>query len=501
MPTRLPEAPIRPARVPGVPSAPVYGGGVPLQGLGEALQGVGQQALETAQRFAQERARRERVKALAGVQEQLNDFRERALLSQDPAELEQMFGEELPKLERDIVRDFGGDETMAAQVGVLVDRARSSLVGHRVEVNRRDAQATAAQLGETFARDASLLPPDRLDLREEGLLQLREGLGALDALTPAEREDAFQSSARSGAFAFLAGFAQSRPKEVLALTSQPGVLEEFSGDPLLQHLSPRDISAIAGSARTEISRRQSADREARLALEEGAYDAWLPRLYGGVDQLPRTDEVLADPVLSPKAKEHFVKVIERRAKGENVNQTNEIVANHLYRRIHDPERPDHITSFAQILPYVGNGISREDAEAFRVDITQLRTDPQAKRRDAQFSAFLRSAEKQITKATLLTPDPLGAEKFWAFQYEARRRWQAVVAEGRDPVEVLLNPQSSEFLGQLVPVYVPTRQEGVEARRRSFGLGTSSAGGPSSFSVTTSPQEIREMEQYLKGESP
>lgn len=456
MGARLPE--VAPARAPLGAAQPASVRRMPAEtgSLGRSVRELQQ----FAQSFQEERRKREDARAIVDVQEQANAFREQALQETDPNVLEQMFAEGLPRIQAQVEAQFRDNPRVGLAARSILDRTRAALVGYRMSVRRRDALVTADRASSAFAADVSQIPLDQGELQGEALAQLRDTVGALEGLSPVEQERVVEQASRRGAYAFLGSQIDADPARALALLNDPGRLRQ---DPLLRNLEPRDLTTLRSAAQTEERRVRMLQRQQQKDAEEAATDAWLPRIFGPLGDTPRTDEILADPALSAATKEHLIGLVEKRTTGKSLDTTNEVLANELYRRIHDRNAADPITSFQEVVPYVGNGLSREDAEAFREDLKQIQASPEIKRKDQLFAEFLRNVKSQLDDSTLLVNDPVGARKFWMFRMEARRRWQAALEAGEDPVAKLLAPDSPDYLGRMVVLYTPSMEESLQAQ--------------------------------------
>jgi hypothetical protein len=179
---------------------------------------------------------------------------------------------------------------------------------------------------------------------------------------------------------------------------------------------------------------------------------WNPENTEGPLTIP---DILAAQI-GPATKLQFIGLAEKQAAGADLDYLDDGLVNDLYRRVHDPNSPNPITEPSQLLPYIGNGLPRAEAEKLRADIERLQ-EPGAREADALFTEFLKRAESSITKTSLFGKDAKGDQNMLAFRVRVQRLWEKELQEGSDPLE-LINPASPSYIGNIIPQYMRTPQQ-------------------------------------------
>ena len=229
-------------------------------------------------------------------------------------------------------------------------------------------------------------------------------------------------------------------------------------------LDPTDIYSLTRTINIAENHASTLHNKLLKAEEDAQIHRLLNRLYNpeNPEDVPSVPEILSAG-LPRIVTEHFIEISEKKARGEDANYLDENLANKLYRDVHTGQ----ITDFSQLVPYIGNGLPREEAEKLRLDIDQLQN-PQEKATTQMLAAFYRAAEGTLDKTTMFFDDPKGPQLFYEFRVESQKLYKEGLKEGKSPHQ-MLDPTSPDYIGKLLntPYFTRTDTQILEEMGERF----------------------------------
>lgn len=168
------------------------------------------------------------------------------------------------------------------------------------------------------------------------------------------------------------------------------------------------------------------------------------------------------------SKQTFYEMLDRQARGADLNFTQPEVYRDIRRQIFDGK----ITTAAQLLDFVGRGISIDESQRLENDIQQMNT---AKGRAdmAVKKSFLDMAEKLINpKSGLLgnISDPKGEENFYLFQRLLDDTLAKGAEEGKSALS-MLHPESKDYVGGMIQRFLRSPTEKMRDQMDQFRKGS------------------------------
>lgn len=189
-------------------------------------------------------------------------------------------------------------------------------------------------------------------------------------------------------------------------------------------------------------------------------------------------------------KEHMLSAINAVSRGEMA--TDPEVFNTLFQRVHlPPGDPNRLSDDADLLPYVGKGLSMESLNQLRGELRGKNTPDGANLSDMKKN-FFTMAKGQIDSSSFITNDPIGKAKFYGFQTAVLSKIDAVQRSGGD-VNELFDPASKNYLGKLIQNYQRSPQQQIQDYS-NYMSNTAAATNPA---TPTAPAAVAR----LPGESP
>lgn len=179
----------------------------------------------------------------------------------------------------------------------------------------------------------------------------------------------------------------------------------------------------------------------------------------GTTDNPLTVADIRTADLDYQNKEHMLTAISAVNRGEMA--TDPAVFNSLFQRAHLPAGdPNRLADDNDLLPFVGKGLSISDLNVLRGEVRGKNT-PDATALTSLKANFFKMAEQQISPSVLFgSKDPTGAQNFYNFQQDAIMAIDKEQRSGGDPME-LLNPKSSKYLGNKIPMYQRSPQQQMQ----------------------------------------
>lgn len=214
----------------------------------------------------------------------------------------------------------------------------------------------------------------------------------------------------------------------------------------------------------------------------------------GNAQNPLTVAEIRTSDLDYQNKEHMLTAINAVNRGEMA--TDPAVFNSLFQRVHLPAGdPNKLGDDDALLPYVGKGLSITDLNILRGEMRGKNT-PDGTALVELKKNFFKMAEDQISPSVFLgSKDPTGVQNFYNFQQDAIMQIDKETRAGGDPME-LLNPKSSKYLGNRIPLYQRTPQQQMQdySQRMTGAI----SGAPSSVAPRQPGESATD---YLKRTAP
>lgn len=157
-------------------------------------------------------------------------------------------------------------------------------------------------------------------------------------------------------------------------------------------------------------------------------------------------------------KEHLIEAINKSIRQEA--KTDPQVFNDIFNRIHASDNdPNRITDDKALLPYMGNGLSFEDMNKLRGELRGKNTPDGANIGELKKN-FFSMAKGQIDSSTFLSNDPVGKQKFYAFQQAAISYIDKKQRAGSDVLS-LFDPTNKEYIGNLIPQFIRSPQQQMQ----------------------------------------
>lgn len=168
------------------------------------------------------------------------------------------------------------------------------------------------------------------------------------------------------------------------------------------------------------------------------------------------------------SKDQFIRML----KAENENggrlKTNPEVFFNLFNRINLPDGdPNRISVEGDLNEYLGRGLSYEDLNKLRDEVTGGKTEKGRIENELRKQMF-EVAKGQLSKSNAFTGirDPEGDERLLMFTTFAYSKISEAQKE-KKPVSDLLNPKSKDYLGNFIGNYKRTPQEIIRSMSQEF----------------------------------
>ena len=188
---------------------------------------------------------------------------------------------------------------------------------------------------------------------------------------------------------------------------------------------------------------------------EAVNQEFLARQVSGTLSL---DAVLKNPDLDFKEKQMWVKSLEKENK--NAIGTDPQLKAKLFDRIMlNPEHPDSIQDSTEVM-------TSSLPAADKLDLVKMMN--QAKTSDPADFALRQSAFAQVKGALVRPnisgiPDELGNKKYMEFVSVFNREYDAGIKAGKTPHQLLGMDQKDNIIQRLLPRFMPTQQEAIQAK--------------------------------------
>lgn len=319
-----------------------------------------------------------------------------------------------------------------------------------------------AEVGDTAA-ETVLRDPGQFDTQ---LTQFDAAVAdAETVLPPAELVKVREAGHEKLAIAAIQGMASESAAEALGAV-KAGAFDDY--------LEADQIGKLTGQLEAQVEREKSqseaegrarqADYRAQvrfdMAMEkerlhqarQETANGFLARLNDPTNEdgaLTRQEVIASDlPAFGVGSKATFLDMLDQDPAA--TQKTDPAVYNDLFLRIQDGQ----ITDEAELLPFVGQGLKPSDVRLLGQDIAAMNKPAETaeeeyqKATDDLLGDFLKAAKSQLDLTTLFGKDPKGSELFYRFNFIAKRRYDAAVKAGEDPL-TLLDPTSKDYLGKLL----------------------------------------------------
>lgn len=282
------------------------------------------------------------------------------------------------------------------------------------------------------ASKVSGLAPDQTpDLNDPGQLKnLLAGIATAEK-SAADRKNFTDDVIDKGVQASLAGQQPQLEQPTVSKTGKP-----------IDNIPPYEALVMAKEAE---ARGNILTRMQEQQLKQQQEDKMNNYLTRGLKGEP-TSDIVDDKTLTFEQREHVLTALNSIAK--NGDKTNDQLFTRLFQNIHTADNdPDKITDPQTLVPYVGNGLSKNDYDYLRKEIAGNGT-PEGKAEGVMKQTLLKAAEKKL----VLTPlDEDGQNKFGAFQAWFLPAYDKARASGKT-ADQLLNPDSPDYMGKAVNAF-------------------------------------------------
>lgn len=117
----------------------------------------------------------------------------------------------------------------------------------------------------------------------------------------------------------------------------------------------------------------------------------------------------------------------------------------------DPNSEDPIETVGQLIVMLGP--DQMGTKVFETLLSHLakKNAPETKLQEQMFGKFMKSIESQLVQPTELeNGDPVGMRDLMDFYLDARLRWDAGLAAGTDPVDMVDSTNKDHYLGKTIP---------------------------------------------------
>lgn len=223
------------------------------------------------------------------------------------------------------------------------------------------------------------------------------------------------------------------------------------------YLSSNDKKALAGELRAnqsgavaEINRLITVKKSAQ---QEQAQN-WIDQNFAGI----KTNGVSAKSVLNApipwQQKNELLNIMQSSTRAQT---TDPLVANSLMKRITTTDNaPDKISDPAQLLPYVGKGISAQDYERYRTLIDNTPAG-QALNQNRKMVVDLAKSKLVSSNPMIGTKDPDGEFQLMQFTNALQQQESKLRSQGKS-VDELYDVSSPNFFGNKIGQYQKTPQQ-------------------------------------------
>lgn len=220
------------------------------------------------------------------------------------------------------------------------------------------------------------------------------------------------------------------------------------------------------------------------------------------------NELTADDILKSNleafgsgSKEQFLQLMKAQNQSDRLKTDASVMVN-IFDKINLPDGdPNKITDENELNKYLGNGLSFTDLQRLRGEIQGKGTQAGGVEADLK-KGLMNIAKGQLTKSNPLTGvmDPEGDSNYQRFMVFFLDEYKKQKEAGKSPQE-LLNPESKDYLGKIIPQYKRTPQEVMRSMVNQMKQ-TPSNGGLSSSKTSGETQPPAPKENARQpGESP
>jgi hypothetical protein len=350
------------------------------------------------------------------------------------------------------------------QGAALFDRISSELMGSLQEKSFA-AQSHLAGLEAVTAYKGSLnnyrntLLSDPTQFKE--ILSVAEkGLGSWVEIPAADRIKLAEQTSEQLALSAVEGTIKKAPDVALEQLKNGDWDNYLKADSkyMLLHQAQLGINAVEAEAARAERYQEKMQAKARLDTNNGFMQKWVG------DGLTM-DEVLNSNLhpFGEGSKDTWLKMIQKdNAEGLRPVKTDPAWFKDTFQRIHLPVGdPRKITSEDALNQgFINGNVNKTDLDWLRKEVASDRT-PDGQLLNDQKSRFLKMADSQISKSTLMAKDPLGDEQAYKFYSFVEQLIADTRKQGGNEHD-LFNPKSKIYAGQYISQFQRSLQEQVQS---------------------------------------
>lgn len=174
--------------------------------------------------------------------------------------------------------------------------------------------------------------------------------------------------------------------------------------------------------------------------------------------------------LTAAEKEHYLNLLNSSL--SPTKRQDPMIFNDVFSRIHLPDGdPNKIINDADLINYVGKGISVQDLKFLRKEVQGVGSQ-EGKRREQSTKRIRDEARTALVLPSGLSGvrDPDGEANYTAFIYAFDEEYARQKQAGKSDAQ-LLNPKSPDFLGKMINNYVRSPQEIIKSYTKNVKAGT------------------------------
>ena len=258
--------------------------------------------------------------------------------------------------------------------------------------------------------------------------------------------------------AALNGWSKLNPEYSKELINSGKFDQYLDGDAKIQMLGHAD-QEISARFTKETRMRAEQERIKKDQQEEFQTSIYTDIVRGNTNDIE--NRILDNPVMEFAQKKQMIDIVRRNAT-EKI-RTEPAVFLNLLNRIHAPDDDKKkLNDEAELIQYVGNGITVENLNFLRGEMQGKKTTAGKIESDLKAN-FLKAAEAKLVKKDALgTVDPVGQQNYTNYIADFYQKFEAAKKAGKDPYDLLGNPKSPDYMGDMVNQYYKTPQQKMKA---------------------------------------
>lgn len=235
----------------------------------------------------------------------------------------------------------------------------------------------------------------------------------------------------------------------------------------------KEAETGVGAKTIEANRRQSVQDQVSADQIDQTQNSFLQKLNNNT--LSNDDIFKSNlPAFGSGSKEQFLKMIDAQTAGPN--ETDSDTFHNLTARVFAPDGdPKKITDPNVLNTYIASGdLSVQDGKMLRAEIQKT---PEGKREQQLKANFLKVAQANLVKPDALgVKDPQGQESYQAFTSDFLPAYDKARAGGAT-AQQLLDPNSPQYMGNMIRPYVKSPQQKMNAMAQSMNFTNPPKPGP------------------------